>query len=143
MNEPYRILHIADLHHALDPASEPEAGNREAWLNRIRTVAAAYEAFDLVVCTGDVGHKGKEVALKEGYPLESLVQRVKELQGQTVYRVTDLDREQSFLICLDDVVSLETVRPLLDRDTLFVCRDVALNDDTTANLALQCRLKTI
>jgi hypothetical protein len=26
---------------------------------------------------------------------------------------------------------------------LFVCRDVALDDESAANLALQCRLKTI
>jgi adenine-specific DNA-methyltransferase len=28
-------------------------------------------------------------------------------------------------------------------EDLFVCRDVALDDSAAANLALQCRLKTI
>lgn len=28
-------------------------------------------------------------------------------------------------------------------DDLFVCRDIVLNDTIAANLALQCRLKTI
>jgi adenine-specific DNA-methyltransferase len=62
----------------------------------------------------------------------------------TVYRVTDEDKEQSFYICLDDKVRLEDVKFLnLTRDMLFICRDVALDDETAANLALQCRLRTI
>ncbi|MCP4541816.1 MAG: site-specific DNA-methyltransferase [Chloroflexi bacterium] len=64
--------------------------------------------------------------------------------GITIYRVTDLDREQSFLICLDGRVNLSDLRHLnLSQDDVFVCRDAALDDDTAANLALQCRLKTI
>ncbi len=31
----------------------------------------------------------------------------------------------------------------LSADDFFVCRDVALTDALAANLALQCRLKTI
>ncbi len=31
----------------------------------------------------------------------------------------------------------------LTRDALFACRDVALDDETAANLALQCKLRTI
>ena len=31
----------------------------------------------------------------------------------------------------------------LDAQALFVCRDVGLDDETVANLALQCRLKTM
>jgi adenine-specific DNA-methyltransferase len=61
-----------------------------------------------------------------------------------VFRVTDPDKEQFFYICLDDKVRLEDVKFLnLTRDMLFVCRDVALDDETAANLALQCRLRTI
>jgi hypothetical protein len=36
------------------------------------------------------------------------------------------------------------LRPLnLTREVLFVCRDKALDDEAAANLALQCRLRTI
>lgn len=31
----------------------------------------------------------------------------------------------------------------LGQDDLFICRDVALSDELAANLALQCRLKTL
>ena len=62
----------------------------------------------------------------------------------SVYKVTDPDKEQFFYICLDDKVRLDDLKPLnLTRDMLFVCRDVALDDETAANLALQCRLRTI
>ncbi len=65
-------------------------------------------------------------------------------KGPNVFKVTDSDKEQSFYICLDDKVRLEDVKFLnLTRDMLFVCRDVALDDETAANLALQCRLRTI
>lgn len=54
------------------------------------------------------------------------------------------DKEQSFTICLDETIGLENLRALnLAKDDLFICRDVALDDEATANLALQCRLKTI
>lgn len=66
------------------------------------------------------------------------------LAGQTVHRVTDPDKGQSFYICLDDAVRLEALAPLgLGREDLFVCRDRALDDTAAANLALQCRLRTI
>ena len=64
--------------------------------------------------------------------------------GPHVFKVSDEDKEQFFYICLDDKVRLEDVKFLnLSRDMLFVCRDVALDDETAANLALQCRLRTV
>jgi adenine-specific DNA-methyltransferase len=85
-----------------------------------------------------------EVALKEGYGLCSTVEEVKGIKGNRVWRVTDPDHGQSFLICLDDKLKETTVRALtLGKDDLFVCRDAALTDEQAANLALTCKLKTI
>jgi adenine-specific DNA-methyltransferase len=85
-----------------------------------------------------------EVALKEGYGLSSTVEEAKGIKGNRVWKVADPDREQSFHICLDDELKASTVNALkLGRDDLFVCRDAALTDEQAANLALQCRLKTI
>jgi adenine-specific DNA-methyltransferase len=85
-----------------------------------------------------------EVALKEGYGLNCSVEQISEITNNTIYRVTDPDKEQSFTICLDSSVQLENLRPLnFSKDDLFICRDIALDDETAANLALQCRLKTI
>ncbi len=85
-----------------------------------------------------------EVAVKEGFGLTSRIEEVKEAKGLDVHRVTDPDKDQSFLICLENKINLSSLKPLdLKKDTLFICRDAALDDETAANLALQCRLRTI
>ncbi len=85
-----------------------------------------------------------EIALKEGLSLTARVEQVPEVADATVFRVMDADKGQSFLITLDDTVRLDALVSLdLTRDVLFICRDCALDDETAANLALQCRLKTI
>ena len=84
-----------------------------------------------------------EVALREGYALTSEIEK-RELNGQTVWRVTDPEREQSFSICLDVALGTETARTLgLTRNDLLICRDTALDDTLAANLALQCRLRVL
>lgn len=85
-----------------------------------------------------------EVAVKEGYSLTSKVEELPETNSNTVYRVTDDSKKQSFLVCLEDKIKPDTLAALrLGREDLFVCRDSALDDTAAANLALQCRLKTI
>jgi len=87
-----------------------------------------------------------EVAMREGYSLSCRVVELpkKSTKPNVVYRVTDSELEQSFLISLDDKIAAGLVKSLgLGKDDLFICRDVALNDQIAANLALQCRLKTI
>ena len=85
-----------------------------------------------------------EVAVREGYALHSRVELVDDLPQNTVHRVSDPDLDQSFLMCLDGELHDATITALgLGIDDLFVCRDVALSDEQAANLALQCRLKTL
>lgn len=84
-----------------------------------------------------------EVALKEGYPLHSRVTAAN-VTGHTVYRVQNPDTGQHFHICLEATLTTDIPRQLqLASDALFICRDLALDDTTAANLALQCQLKTI
>jgi adenine-specific DNA-methyltransferase len=85
-----------------------------------------------------------EVAVKEGFGLNFRTERMKNIQSNLVYKVSDPDKSQSFLICLDQSIDMDGMKPLnlTEKDTLFV-RDLALTDETAANLALQCRLKTI
>jgi len=84
-----------------------------------------------------------EIALKEGLGLNSRFES-RQVAGATVFRVVDEERQQSFLACLDAVVPEAAWKALgLTRDMLFVCRDKAIDDTAAANLALQCRLKTI
>lgn len=85
-----------------------------------------------------------EVALKEGYRLDSPIQQVTGLGQNTIFQVTSTDQRQAFYICLDAELFQDDVDKLgLSHDDLFVCRDQALDDTKAANLALQCRLKAI
>jgi len=85
-----------------------------------------------------------EVAVKEGYSLASRIEKIPDSKKNTIYRVSDPEKGQSFRICLDDKIKLGDLNTLhLKRDDLFICRDAALDDEAAANLALQCRLKTI
>ena len=85
-----------------------------------------------------------EVTLKEGYSLSSHIEKVKEVNSNRIWKVSDDDKEQSFHICLDGKIDEEAVRALeLNTDNLFICRDIALTDELAANLALQCNLKVI
>ena len=84
-----------------------------------------------------------EVAIKEGYPLHSRITQAN-IAGHIVYRVTNPDNDQQFHICLESEVTADVPRQLgLTTDDLFICRDLALDDTTAANLALQCHLKTV
>lgn len=90
-----------------------------------------------------------EIALREGFGLNTKFVKKEvqaELAAYTIYEVTDPDKDppQTFAVCLDAEVRVELSKHYpLNPDTLFICRDKALDDTAAANLALQCRLKTI
>lgn len=84
-----------------------------------------------------------EIAIKEGYGLNTRIDQEK-LGKNVFYRVTEPDLKQRLWACLDDKLDSATLKSLeLRADDLFVCRDGAVDDTAAANLALQCRLKTI
>lgn len=84
-----------------------------------------------------------EITLREGLPLSSSVD-VLSVGENTVHRVVDRTRDQRIHVCLDESVPASAPRALgLGPDDLFVCRDCALTDEVAANLALECRLKTV
>src|SRR6185437_3619660 len=85
-----------------------------------------------------------EVALREGFGLSTKFGERDLANGNKIYDVVDPDTAQTFIICLDDQIKADLSKNIeLKADTLFICRDVALDDSAAANLALQCRLKTI
>ena len=85
-----------------------------------------------------------EVSLREGFSLNMRFCAKDLPNGNKVYEVNDADTGQRFLICLDEQIRTDFPKHCeLTLDTLLVCRDVALDDSAAANLALQCRLKTI
>jgi adenine-specific DNA-methyltransferase len=85
-----------------------------------------------------------EVALREGFSLNTRFTPRELANGNKVYDVSDPDTEQKFMLCLDEEIRADISKYFECKpDDLFVCRDVALDDSAAANLALQCRLKTI
>ena len=85
-----------------------------------------------------------EVAIKEGYQLDCLIKQVESIEQNMIFQVVSRDETQTFYICLDGELFQEDIDKLkLKNDNLFVCLDKALDDTKAANLALQCRLKTI
>jgi adenine-specific DNA-methyltransferase len=84
-----------------------------------------------------------EVAIREGYPLTSKIERLR-IPDLSVWRVTSDVDGQTFCICLNSKITLDQLKPMgLTKDDLFIARDTALDDTAQANLALQCRLKTL
>ena len=85
-----------------------------------------------------------EIAVKEGYRLDSSIEPVIGIEKNTIFRVVSADKQQSFFICLDQELFQDELNKLgLTNDDLFVCRDQAIDDAKAANLNRQCRLKTI
>jgi adenine-specific DNA-methyltransferase len=85
-----------------------------------------------------------EVALREGYSLATRLDRRELANGNMVWTASDPATGQRMLVCLEPTVRADLSKQLeLTADTLLVVRDVALDDTAAANLALQCRLKTI
>lgn len=87
-----------------------------------------------------------EIALREGFGLNARFVEEKLANGNTVYEVTDPDKDppQTFAVCLDGEVKADISKHYpLATAMLFVCRDMALDDTAAANLGLQCRLKTV
>jgi adenine-specific DNA-methyltransferase len=85
-----------------------------------------------------------EVVLREGFGLNTTFVEKHLDNGNHVTEVRDPDSGQCFAICLDAKITVDLAKLYpLTPESLFVCRDAALDDSAAANLALQCRLKTI
>lgn len=66
MLESIRILYIGDLHRV---TSYQEAQEKETlgWLERFSDLARTLDGFNLLICTGDLGHIGQKTNLEAGF----------------------------------------------------------------------------
>jgi adenine-specific DNA-methyltransferase len=132
----FRAFRLTESNYSPDP--DPEALSEEAYAEQL-----ALWADSLLVDGWDATNVIYEVALKEGYGLNIRVEEVS-VENNTVYHVTDPDKEQTFYICLDETLRTDIIDALgLTPDDLFICHDKALDDTLAANLALQARLQTL
>jgi adenine-specific DNA-methyltransferase len=87
-----------------------------------------------------------EIALREGFSLNTRFDTKKLPNNNTIWLVTDPDKDppQTLIACLDDQIGIDFSKHVeLTPEQVVVVRDLALDDTAAANLALQCRLKTI
>ena len=135
-DEGFRVFELAESHYRTE--AEIIADDAQTYIAQLENAIDA-------LCDGwrveDVLY---EIALKEGYPLDSTIEEVAGLQTGTVFRIVAPDGMQTFHVCLDEELAETDIERLrLSKDSVFICRDIALTDTLAANLALQCRLKTI
>ncbi len=132
----FKVWKLAESHFALwagVPNRTPEEYQKQMRLIAEEPLRPGWTAHGLLW----------EVALKEGYGLNSTIEAVAGVAA-TVYKVTDPEKDQHFLACLEDKLPAEIAKQLeLTVNELFVVRDLALDDTLASNLALQCRLKVI
>lgn len=132
----FRAFRLAESNYRSDP--DPAGMSEEEYRVQLTMFAES-----LLVDDWDAGDVIYEVALKEGYGLNISIEDVP-IDGNTVYHVTDPDKDQSFFICLGETVRPDIADALgLTQDDLFICHDKALDDTLAANLALQARLLTL
>ena len=115
-------------------------GTLESWK------VAQQAALDLLPDKFDEESVVAEIMLVEGWTLTCRMEKLKSGKNR-VWRITDsdfADGEKTMHICLDDKIAPDLHRRLgLTEDSVLVVRDKALTDCLAANLALQCRLKTV
>lgn len=132
----FRAFRLTRSNYRPDP--DPESMSEEEYRVQLTMFAES-----LLVDDWDAGDVIYEVALKEGYGLNIRIEDVP-IDDNTVYHVTDPDKDQSFFICLDETLRPDIADALgLTQDDLFICHDKALDDTLAANLALQARLLTL
>jgi len=82
-----------------------------------------------------------EIILKEGYSLNSKIQEFSEKPNK-IYKV--IDDEFFFYVTLGKKLNEKSISELkLDKNTMFVCLDSALDDSQKTNLDRLCKLRTI
>lgn len=82
-----------------------------------------------------------EIILKEGYSLNSEITEIT-TNPNKIYKVSD--GEFFFYVTLDEKIDEKALEDLnLDKNIMFVCLDLAINDSQKTNLDKLCKLRTI
>jgi adenine-specific DNA-methyltransferase len=82
-----------------------------------------------------------EIILKEGYSLNSEITEIT-TNPNKIYKVSD--GEFFFYVTLDEKIDEKALDDLnLDKNIMFVCLDLAINDSQKTNLDKLCKLRTI
>lgn len=129
-------------------AYKPTTGSdQQSLLNALdameKQVTPLREGFDLNN-VNDIQKLLTEIQLRQGFALDSCVEKITSLAGNTIYRITDDARPIVLHICLDNEIKPETVKNIVfaEKDK-FVCLNSAISDELYAQLSDKGRVETI
>ena len=85
-----------------------------------------------------------EIMLRQGFALDSRIEKTSSLANNTVYRITDEARPIVLHVCLDNEIKSETVKNIsFEENDKFVCLNSAISDELYAQLSDKGRVETI
>lgn len=85
-----------------------------------------------------------EIILRQGFALDSKIEKVTSLAGNMVYRIEDEGRPIVLHVCLDEKVKAGTVKNIaFEDDDKFICLNSAISDELYAQLSDKGRVETI
>jgi adenine-specific DNA-methyltransferase len=132
----FKVFKIQDSHftHWSDYDAEDIEGYQRTIDDAVRPLKAGWAA-DAVLT---------EIALQEGFPLDSAIASDPAFTRNTLRRVSHESCAHALVICLDERLFAETVNTLaLGEQDVLICFDSALSDEAKLRLADRCKLKVI
>lgn len=85
-----------------------------------------------------------EIILRQGFALDSNIEKATSLAGNTIYRIVDKGRPIVLHVCLDEKIKAETVKNIaFEEDDKFICLNKAITDELYAQLSDKGRVETI
>ena len=129
-------------------AYKPTTGSdQQSLLNALdameKQVTPLREGFDLNN-SNDIQKLLTEILLRQGFALDSQIEKTSSTANNIVYRITDEVRPIVLHVCLDREIKPETVKNIVfaEKDK-FVCLNSAINDELYAQLSDKGRVETI
>lgn len=85
-----------------------------------------------------------EILLRQGFSLDSRIEKSTSVAGNTLYRIIDEKRPVMLNVCLDGSIAKETVQGIaFGENDKFVCLNSAISDELYAQLSDKGRVETL
>ncbi len=85
-----------------------------------------------------------EILLRQGFSLDSRIEKSTSVAGNTLYRIIDEKRPVVLNVCLDGSIAKETVQGIaFGENDKFVCLNSAISDELYAQLSDKGRVETL
>ncbi len=118
-------------------ALELALGSMEAQVTPLR------EDFDFQD-PADIQSLLTEILLRQGFALDSRIEKSTSIAGNTLYRIIDEKCPVVLNVCLDRSIARETVQGIaFGENDKFVCLDSAISDELYAQLSDKGRVETL